>query len=638
MGLGLKGKQLYSKLYEEITEVIREEDIEGVQIYPAAWPRKVMITVREKELKERLLIEGMALFGAHIDLRDENSTITRVTVQDAPVEWDDSVIGHKLADFGTVVRVEREHIYHENRRTPWTTGTRYVYFSPLMDHIPQKVALEHNGQKVTLSVWYRDRLTPGVHCGKCGSSDHNTQKCPSEKKVCYRCGGNDHLQSDCPLNDGTKRSDKVVVFLSEKSYFSNFNMDCPIEIDGYEYLCNEQYIQSQKALICGDEYTAHEIMKMSDPRQMKRAGNRVRNYDDRKWKENCDEVVMTCVRKKFKTHEKAAEALLETGERLIGEATTSLKWGIGLHIRERAVLDTDLWSGKNTMGQMLMKMRAELQKESPDDNTEAEKESSDSDVVEEMEVPDDQVVIPPTDDARDAEKQPDGEVLSPGRLTDQIDKLLEERKDHGSVQVDREKAQHVEYGVLIGDSNVRDLRFPPDLPLKVISVCTGGTTVQEIDERIKEVQVKEEDIKVVALHVGTCNFPGKGDGPTKAKDLYRDYVEAVNSVCARFKHADLLLSETPLRNQMDSKMNEEIKHFNKMLKEMCEKEANVIYVGHDNLLKHDLPCPDYYRTNDKSGVHLNEQGRNIVCKNLTQGMIQAHYQNMLKDEWYVYNG
>ncbi len=285
---------------------------------------------------------------------------------------------------------------------------------------------------------------------------------------------------------------------------------------------------------------------------------------------------------------------------------------------------------------MLMKMRDELLKKDSPDNREME-EGAREEVMVEREDLGAQAVTTPTDgDAVDDTGTT--EVLSPGRVTDQIDQLLRERKDHGAEQNDKPHEPSVEYGLLIGDSNVRGMQFPQDLPLKVVSVCTGGTTVQEIDERAKEVQVKEEDVKVIALHVGTCNFPGKGDCPTKAEDVYRDYIEAVNAVCTKFKHADLLISETPLRNTFENRVNSEIKQFNKMLKEMSEKEANVIYVGHDNLLKHDLPCPDYYRTNDKSGVHLNEHGRNIVCKNLTQGMIQAHYQNILKDEWYVYNG
>ena len=609
LGLTLKGRQLYSTLYEEITQILKEEDIEGVQIYPASWPRKVLITVKEKDLKERLLIEGMSIFGSHVELRDENSTVVRVTVQDAPIEWEDSVIVGTLAEYGTVVRVEKEHIYHENRRTSWTTGTRYVYFSPLMKHIPQTVSIEYCGQKVSVGVWYRERVSPNVHCGKCGSGEHNTQRCPKEKKVCYRCGESDHLQSACPQNDGTKRSDKVVVFMSEKSVFSNFNIDCPVEIDGYDYVCNEQFIQAQKAVLCGDDVTAHAIMKMTDPREMKRAGNRVRNYDDAKWKECCDELVMRCVREKFRSHEKAAAALRETGDRLIGEATTSPKWGIGLHIRERAVLNPDEWSGKNTMGEMLMKIRAELS------NGEEQ-----------------QPMVSADGGSATREEQGDtAGALSPGTVSKQIDNLLKERGENG----DGSSEQTVEYGVLIGDSNVRDLQFPPGLPVKMISACTGGTTVQEIEERVKEVQVRADDVKVVAVHVGSCNWSGGEETPTKAKDIYIDYVEALNAVSTKYRHADLLISGTILRNSenpRNSNINKEIENFNNMLRDMCKKEANIMYVGHDNLTK-----TEYYRSSDFSGVHLNSEGKHILASNLAKGIKEAHYQNILKDEWYVYN-
>ena len=52
-------KGIYERLYHGMMENIEEDEIEGIQIYPSKWPRKVIITVKNKELKEKLLIEGI---------------------------------------------------------------------------------------------------------------------------------------------------------------------------------------------------------------------------------------------------------------------------------------------------------------------------------------------------------------------------------------------------------------------------------------------------------------------------------------------------------------------------------------------------------------------------------------------------
>ena len=128
--------------------------------------------------------------------------------------------------------------------------------------IAYHLLVTYKNQQVTLTGHYKHRGTSFqiTTCSKCGSVDHTIRDCRQEKNVCYLCK-KDHLQKQCPLNDGTKESDSAVVFLSERSVLSNFNMECPIMINDKTYLCTEQYIQSQKALLFGDTEPAEAIME-----------------------------------------------------------------------------------------------------------------------------------------------------------------------------------------------------------------------------------------------------------------------------------------------------------------------------------------------------------------------------------------
>ena len=91
--------------------------IEGIQVYPAKWPCKVQITLTNKELKQRLLIQGLDILGKHIELKDEDSTIVCLTIQDALIEWTDDLLFDIFSDYGTVLHVDKEYIYHDGRRT-----------------------------------------------------------------------------------------------------------------------------------------------------------------------------------------------------------------------------------------------------------------------------------------------------------------------------------------------------------------------------------------------------------------------------------------------------------------------------------------------------------------------------------------
>ena len=249
-------KEIYEHIYKEITQNLDEDAIEGIQLYPSGWPRKLQITVKSKDIKEKLLIEGLDIFDKHIEFRDENNTIVKVVVKDAPIEWTDDILMDIMQDYGEVVRMEKEMIYADGKKTSWTTGTRYIYLSSLTNHIPSRLEVTVSSAAFSLAVWYRGQSSDRLEkhdCWRCGSTSHTPKECLHQEKVCYICKSKSHSQKDCPMNDGTKRSDEAVVFLSAKSCLSNWNMEYPFEIEGQQYTCVEQYVMKEKCLLFHDQ-------------------------------------------------------------------------------------------------------------------------------------------------------------------------------------------------------------------------------------------------------------------------------------------------------------------------------------------------------------------------------------------------
>ncbi len=136
----------------------------------------------------------------------------------------------------------------------------------------------------------------------------------------------------------------------------------PMEIDGIKYICCEQYMMHQKALFFGDTDTAEKIMLTSDPRDQKQLGRQVKGFDKDRW----DRVNLRIVYKgnlaKFTQNPDLKKQLLETGNRILVEASPYDQiWGIGMGEEENGVEDPINWKGQNLLGWAITLVKQELQ-------------------------------------------------------------------------------------------------------------------------------------------------------------------------------------------------------------------------------------------------------------------------------------
>lgn len=135
----------------------------------------------------------------------------------------------------------------------------------------------------------------------------------------------------------------------------------PITIDGILYNCNEQYMMAMKAKLFGDEKIHTAIMYSNEPRNQKALGREVVGFDPVKWNEVCRLVVYRANLAKFTQDKIAYDWLLDTGDKLIVEASPVDKiWGIGLHQSKAEAWDTEKWQGKNWLGEAIMQVRSDI--------------------------------------------------------------------------------------------------------------------------------------------------------------------------------------------------------------------------------------------------------------------------------------
>lgn len=131
----------------------------------------------------------------------------------------------------------------------------------------------------------------------------------------------------------------------EHEYLSNF-YEIPVTYRGLTYPSNEAAFQAQKCMTEEEKlsFTAYS------PTKAKHAGRRVQLRPD--WNEARLVVMEEIVRAKFVQHPELAARLVSTGDRLLIEGNNwrDRFWGV----------DSRTGKGENHLGQILMKIRAEL--------------------------------------------------------------------------------------------------------------------------------------------------------------------------------------------------------------------------------------------------------------------------------------
>ena len=117
-----------------------------------------------------------------------------------------------------------------------------------------------------------------------------------------------------------KQNDDVLVFITRESPLSNFH-DSPLTIDDRNYVHAEQFISYRKALLFDSTDVAERVLTMTDPKLTKQTVRRLKRYDDSVWQDEAPAILRSALEAKFSQNNDLKEILLDTGDRVLGEAS-----------------------------------------------------------------------------------------------------------------------------------------------------------------------------------------------------------------------------------------------------------------------------------------------------------------------------
>lgn len=153
-------------------------------------------------------------------------------------------------------------------------------------------------------------------------------------------------------------TDKHVLFWG--SIFSNF-APAPFTVDGIQFYNSEQYFMYQKAKVFNDDETAKLIVKVGkNPKEAKRLGRMVKNYDDNVWNDIRFDAMYNAIKLKFDNNEPLKKELMSYNDKTFVEASPIDRiWGIGMSEDNPDADDESKWKGQNLLGKALTKLRDE---------------------------------------------------------------------------------------------------------------------------------------------------------------------------------------------------------------------------------------------------------------------------------------
>ncbi|MFJ3307961.1 NADAR family protein [Streptomyces sp. NPDC086549] len=135
----------------------------------------------------------------------------------------------------------------------------------------------------------------------------------------------------------------------------------PFVVDGVEFATAEHWMMAGKARLFGDPEAERRVLAAGHPSQAKKAGRLVRDFDEAIWERERFRIVVEGSVHKFTAHAGLREFLLNTGDRVLVEASpVDRVWGIGLAADDEAAQHPERWRGPNLLGFALMEARERI--------------------------------------------------------------------------------------------------------------------------------------------------------------------------------------------------------------------------------------------------------------------------------------
>ena len=148
----------------------------------------------------------------------------------------------------------------------------------------------------------------------------------------------------------------IIPFKSHQNVLTNFSM-CRIKVFGETFPSAEHAYQWKKAIDCGKEQLASDILRAEHAGKAKRLSKTISAEVTRQWEQSSISAMNTIIEAKAAQVPEFRKRLLETEGYYLAEATTDKYWASGLSLDDTEKVNPRFYPGENKLGHLLMEMR-----------------------------------------------------------------------------------------------------------------------------------------------------------------------------------------------------------------------------------------------------------------------------------------
>lgn len=155
-----------------------------------------------------------------------------------------------------------------------------------------------------------------------------------------------------------------VFFYTKEDALSNF-APVSFSVKKIHFKTGEHYLHYCKAKLFGDEVRAELILTAKTPHDALQQGRQVVGFDDVVWSKHArNYMTKGCYYKAIQNPE-VLSILMDSENRVIGEASANTRWAIGLTMDSDLKNDENAWHGANWLGEAWMEARTIIEKTVP---------------------------------------------------------------------------------------------------------------------------------------------------------------------------------------------------------------------------------------------------------------------------------
>ena len=154
--------------------------------------------------------------------------------------------------------------------------------------------------------------------------------------------------------------DKHVAFWG--SPFGNF-YKCNFTYKDFAWKSSEQAYMAEKAIYFKDYGTLYDILMADTPREAKRLGRQVKNFDANKWNKVSFDIMFDIVLQKFLQNDDLMNLIKDPeykDKHFVEGSPEDGIWGVKVSWDDPRIDDESNWNGENRLGKVLDKVRQYL--------------------------------------------------------------------------------------------------------------------------------------------------------------------------------------------------------------------------------------------------------------------------------------